>query len=58
MNINENARVVLEKRYLEKNEKCEPVETVDGMFLRVASAIAASDRLYEPEADPSLAMIL
>ena len=51
MGISENARVILEKRYLGKDEKGRPVETVEGMFTRVSEAIAAADRLYDAHAD-------
>ncbi|MCX7614263.1 MAG: vitamin B12-dependent ribonucleotide reductase [Clostridiales bacterium] len=51
MKINENARVVLEKRYLKKDDLGVLTETVEGMFDRVSSAIAEPDRLYNPETD-------
>ena len=51
MGISENARVILEKRYLEKDDKGNPVETVEGMFSRVSSIIASADRLYNPDTD-------
>jgi ribonucleotide reductase alpha subunit len=35
--LDENALLVLKKRYLIKNEEGEPVETPDGLFTRVAS---------------------
>ena len=41
MPISENARAVLERRYLAKDEAGQPTETVDGLFHRVANAIAA-----------------
>lgn len=44
--ISDNARVVLEKRYLAKDANGEPVETVLGLFERVASAIAKGDLLH------------
>jgi ribonucleoside-diphosphate reductase alpha chain len=46
MKISENARVVLEKRYLIRDEKGEVTETVEQLFHRVANAIAESDNLY------------
>ena len=49
--ISENARMVLERRYLVKNEKGEPVETIEGMFHRVADAIASADLLHGEKAD-------
>ena len=43
IDLSENARVVLEKRYLRKNAKGEIAETPAGMFRRVAHAIAAPE---------------
>ena len=51
MPISENAKAVLEKRYLIRNEKGETTETVDGLFRRVADSIAAADKRYDPKAD-------
>ncbi|MEG2857965.1 MAG: ribonucleotide reductase N-terminal alpha domain-containing protein, partial [Clostridia bacterium] len=51
MNISENARTVLERRYLAKNENNEVTETVEGLFHRVADAIAAPDASYDKKAD-------
>ena len=47
MQISKNAEMVLERRYLIKNEKGEPVETVEGLFRRVASAVAAADAHFD-----------
>lgn len=44
--ITANAITVLERRYLNKNEKGEFTETVEGMFRRVAAAIANVDIQY------------
>jgi ribonucleoside-diphosphate reductase alpha chain len=41
--LSENARAVLGKRYLKKNEKGEPVEEPIEMFRRVASNIAEGE---------------
>ena len=49
--ISENAMVVLNKRYLLKDSQGEVIETPDGMFRRVASALSAVDRMYDPKAD-------
>ncbi|NLJ30905.1 MAG: vitamin B12-dependent ribonucleotide reductase [Clostridiales bacterium] len=49
--ISQNARTVLERRYLIKDEDGKPVETVEGLFRRVAQAIAQPDRLYDKNAD-------
>ena len=51
MPISENARAVLERRYLAKDEAGQPTETVDGLFHRVANAIAEGDRHFDPKAD-------
>ena len=44
--VSDNAKVVLEKRYLMKNASGELAETPDGMFRRVANALAAPDATY------------
>ncbi|MHB0912461.1 MAG: vitamin B12-dependent ribonucleotide reductase [Armatimonadota bacterium] len=44
--LTKNAITVLEKRYLRKDDKGNPVETPEGMFERVAQAIAASESAY------------
>src|SRR5919199_3007334 len=41
-----NARTVLEKRYLVKNEKGEPLERPEDLFWRVATVVAEADRRY------------
>ena len=46
LELSENALKVLEKRYLSKDETGEVIETPEGMFRRVAMAIAAADKLY------------
>ena len=48
IDLSENARVVLEKRYLRKNAKGEIAETPAGMFRRVAHAIAAPEYANGP----------
>ena len=47
MQLSQNALTVLERRYLIKNGDGAVVETVDELFWRVATAIAASDKLYD-----------
>jgi ribonucleoside-diphosphate reductase alpha chain len=49
--ISSNARAVLERRYLVKDDKGHVVETAEDMFRRVAHHIAAADLLYNPKAD-------
>ena len=49
--ISENAMVVLEKRYLRKNDQGEIVENPSQMFRRVARAIAETELLYKADAD-------
>ncbi len=47
MKITENARLVLEKRYLAKDENGKNTETIEDLFTRVADAIAAADLNYD-----------
>ncbi|HEC32326.1 MAG TPA: adenosylcobalamin-dependent ribonucleoside-diphosphate reductase, partial [Deltaproteobacteria bacterium] len=49
--LTDNARVVLEKRYLKRNEKGEVLETPEDLFWRVARAIAEADKIYDGDAD-------
>lgn len=51
MKIGQNAMTVLERRYLKRDENGHNIETVEQMFERVARAIAAADRAYDPRAD-------
>lgn len=51
MKISENAKIVLEKRYLTKNSENVVIETVEEMFTRIASTIAAADLTYNKNAD-------
>ena len=52
--LSNNARVVLEKRYLRKDDSGEIVESPEGMFRRVAHAIAQPELLHGSEADADL----
>ena len=44
--LSRNARTVLEKRYLIKDEAGQPVETPEELFWRVATVVAEADRRY------------
>ena len=46
IDLSENARIVLEKRYLRKNDRGETIETPEGMLRRVAHAIAEPENHY------------
>ena len=52
--ISDNARVVLEKRYLRKDDDGNPIETPEEMFRRVAHAIAQAETLNGTESDAEL----
>ncbi len=45
--LNQNAKLVLSKRYLRKGPEGEPMETEQELFWRVAQAIAAQEAKYE-----------
>lgn len=49
--INDNARLVLERRYLKKNAEGKNIESVEEMFERVASAVASADAHFDQKAD-------
>ena len=49
--LNSNAKVVLEKRYLRRNEEGEIIESPDEMFRRVASAVASAELVYNRHSD-------
>ncbi|MFI5228793.1 MAG: vitamin B12-dependent ribonucleotide reductase [Gemmatimonadales bacterium] len=46
VSLSTNARTVLEKRYLVKNDKGKPVEQPEDLFWRVATVVAEADRRY------------
>lgn len=49
--ISQNALRVLEKRYFARDERGNVLEDTEGLFRRVASAIAQVDQQFDPEAD-------
>ena len=51
MKINQNAELVLSRRYLKKDEHGQTIETVEGLFERVAGAIAEADLHFDKAAD-------
>ena len=44
--LSQNARTVLEKRYLVKDRSGKPTETPEDMFWRVSTVVAEADRRY------------
>jgi ribonucleoside-diphosphate reductase alpha chain len=54
LELRENALTVLKKRYLEKDDMGQVVETPEEMFHRVAKHIASAELLYNPKADVAL----
>src|SRR3989338_4130824 len=46
LKLSENARKVLERRYLKKDEQGKIIETPEEMFRRVARAITSADKAY------------
>lgn len=51
MELSENAKKVLTRRYLKKDEKGNTIETPEEMFRRVANNVASADSLYNKNAD-------
>lgn len=49
--LSENARVILERRYLKKDEAGKVIETPDQLFRRVAKAVALADADFSPKTD-------
>lgn len=49
--LSENAKKVLKKRYLKKDQNGRVIETTDDMFHRVAENIAQAEKLYNNGAD-------
>jgi len=48
LKLTDNARTILEKRYLRK-EQGKPIESPEDMFRRVARAVAEAERVFDPE---------
>ena len=51
IDVNENGRRVLEKRYLKRDAEGTTLETIEEMYWRVASNIAEGDRKFDKNAD-------
>ncbi len=51
LNLSDNARHVLERRYLKKDKQGNVVETAEEMFRRVARAIAGAETIFDAAAD-------
>ncbi len=47
MNLTDRAKIVLEIRYLLKNEKGDVIETPDGLFKRVANYVSKAEKFYK-----------
>ena len=51
INLSKNARTVLEKRYLKKDDSGQVTESPENMFKRVAKSVAEADRIFAPDWD-------
>ena len=51
LHLTKNAEIVLKKRYLRRDERGQVMETPLQMFDRVATTVAAADRVFDPMAD-------
>ncbi len=51
VSISNNAKVIIEKRYLKKDKKGRVVETPDDLFKRVARHVASAESQFDPDAD-------
>jgi len=52
--VSDNARVVLEKRYLKKDDNGAVVETPEEMFFRIAENIASAESKFSPDTNPDV----
>jgi ribonucleoside-diphosphate reductase alpha chain len=51
VSLSQNAKVVMERRYLKKDRNGNIIETPEELFARVARSVAAADTKFEPKAD-------
>lgn len=51
-NLTPNARAVLDRRYLLKDDAGQPIESAEDMFLRVAGNIGSAEALWGEDPDP------
>ena len=51
MPISENAKAVLERRYLARDEQGQPTETVHALYRRLANPLPEPDRRIDTKAD-------
>lgn len=49
--LSDNARIVLEKRYLKKDDTGAVIEQPEDMFFRVAQSIAEAEKSFNPDAN-------
>jgi ribonucleoside-diphosphate reductase alpha chain len=49
LTLSDNARLVLERRYLARNDQGRPLETPEQLFARVAHNIAQAELIYAPD---------
>jgi ribonucleoside-diphosphate reductase alpha chain len=52
--VSDNARTVLEKRYLKKDDNGSVIETPEDLIFRVAENIASAEKLFNPDANTDL----
>jgi len=54
LNLTDNAKTVITKRYLRRGEDGKPIETIDGMFWRVARTVGEVDKNYGEDPEPAI----